>query len=147
MIERRHSRRTPPPPPSESVFRFRLLLSTFNCQPPPRSIPAQHQPTLPHSRTPPITPVPFPISATVLPALPSAHPVSFQNKAHISYQPHQTIALISPYPYNSFHLQRVRVSVRYSGNCRSVANLFEISFLTLVRQMLPSSAGLTFGKK
>ena len=32
MIERRHSRRTPPPPPSESVFRFRLLLSIFNCR-------------------------------------------------------------------------------------------------------------------
>jgi hypothetical protein len=112
-----------------------------------RFIPAHHPHPLSHSRPPLFAPVPFPNSATVLLALPSARSVSFQNKAHISYQTHQTIASTYMNPYNSIHLQRVRVSVRCSDLCRTVANLFEISFFTLARQMLLSSAGLTFGRK
>jgi hypothetical protein len=109
--------------------------------------PGTPPPPLSQSRTLPTTPVSF---ATTPPSdrpFPSALPVSFQNKAHISYQPHQTIASIPPNPYNPSHLQRLYVSVRCSGLCRTVANLFEISFFSLATQMLHTSAGLTFEGK
>ena len=118
---------------------FLPFLSTFNCRfvnLSPRFIPEHRRSALSHSHTLPITPVPFPTPPPSLRPSASARPVSFQNKAHISYQPHQPIASSLPNPYNSFHLQRVCVSVRYSSLCRAVANLFEISLFTLVRRML-----------